>query len=122
VLANGRAQTFTVEFGKMNLRQNRYAATRLEGHRMIFEFPAMYDEVLRTSRCHHPDGQAIMGTADRNFWKLCRRVVRWLRISVLLLVFSSLLVYYLNQVGLSNFVKGASWRSVPADSLLSSPA
>ena len=48
VLANGQTQTFTVEFGKMNLRQNRYAATRLEGHRMIFEFPKqVYDEVLQ---------------------------------------------------------------------------
>jgi hypothetical protein len=49
-----------------------------------------------------------MATADRNFWKLCRRVVRWLRISVLLLVFLILCsLYYLNQVGLPNFVKGA---------------
>ncbi|MEO8426150.1 MAG: DUF4340 domain-containing protein [Verrucomicrobiota bacterium] len=48
VLANGQTQTFTVEFGKMNLRQNRYAATRLEGHRMIFEFPRqVYEGVLR---------------------------------------------------------------------------
>jgi Domain of unknown function (DUF4340) len=48
VLANGQTQTFTVEFGKMNPRQNPYAATRLEGHRMIFEFPKhVYEEVLR---------------------------------------------------------------------------
>jgi hypothetical protein len=48
VLANGQTQTFTIEFGKMNPRQNRYAATRLEGHRMIFEFPKqVYEEVLR---------------------------------------------------------------------------
>jgi len=48
LLTNGQTQTLTVEFGKMNLRQNRYAATRLEGHRMIFEFPRqLYDEVLR---------------------------------------------------------------------------
>jgi hypothetical protein len=48
VLTNGQTQTFTVEFGRMNLRQNRYAATRLDGHRMIFEFPRqVYEEVLR---------------------------------------------------------------------------
>jgi hypothetical protein len=48
VLANGRTQTFTVEFGKINPRLNRYAATRLDGHRMIFEFPRqVYEGVLR---------------------------------------------------------------------------
>ena len=49
-----------------------------------------------------------MATADRNFWKLCRRVVRWLRISILSLVFLTLCsLYYLDQVGLPNFVKAA---------------
>ncbi|MEO8426151.1 MAG: hypothetical protein ABI651_03470, partial [Verrucomicrobiota bacterium] len=49
-----------------------------------------------------------MATAGRNFWKQCRRVVRWLRISILSLVFLTLCsLYYLNQVGLPDFVKAA---------------
>ena len=40
--------SLSLEFGSLNYRMNPYAATRLNGQRIIFEFPKrLYDEVLR---------------------------------------------------------------------------